>query len=205
MAPAPAALDQQLVNLIQVFVQDYKLMALPPFTPDYLTNFKSIQDQSSLKQNIQTFKRYRDRLREFNRKTLSGESKYLFEQLRYEIEVNLVRLELELDFRASLPARPIPKEGFWHLPNHRRWYGLYLRLAASQNLSPVEAMRLGEKEVSRISKEVSRIQKSLGFAGRDQAFYQHLKSDTFILQDEKTILSTFEGLRDQPSSTTSRL
>lgn len=51
-------------------------------------------------------------------------------------------------------------------------------------------------EVKRIQKEITSLQKLLGYEGKDTAFCAHLKSDQFIEQDERTLTKRLEQTRD---------
>lgn len=196
-ASAPVTQGARLEAFLHAFVLDYKALNLLEFGPDHLANLKSIPDSLSIIRRKATFNKYRSRLKAFDPRFLSLEAKYLLEQVRYEIETNLERLELELDYRTSHPDPVLPDPILSKLPNHARWYRLYLRKAASQNISPEEALRIGEEEVKRITKEFRRIQKQVGFEGQDADFHRHLRSDAFLIEHERAVLSTFEELKDR--------
>lgn len=190
--------DEKLKDLVTAFALDYKALEVPAYTPDYQENFKLIKDLPNLQRQKKVFEHYQEGLRQIDSSALGREGLIMYKQLGYELSTNRERLNLEFRFRQKGKGEaPVPMDGLFRLPDHTKWYRLYLRQAASRSIAPIEVKRLGEREVKRVTREIKRIQKALGFEQQDKQFYARLRNDAFFLTDERTILAGYEALRKQ--------
>lgn len=184
--------DSKVIHLIQSFLAQYQELKIPTLTPDYRQNLVAIQSLEGINRQEHFFDHYHTKLKGIDVENLSSEVSYLYWQLQYELELNRMRIKLEKDFRRKHAGTVIPLDGLYKLPRHRDWYRFYLRWVASKNITPDEVLRLGEAEVNRVSGEIKKIQRAVGYEGNDKGFYQHLSDESFFITDEKTVLSLFE-------------
>ncbi|MBI4683173.1 MAG: DUF885 domain-containing protein [Nitrospirae bacterium] len=67
------------------------------------------------------------------------------------------------------------KEGIWSLPEGGEMYRFYVKYHTTTDLSPEEIHETGRREVARISGEIIKLMKSLGFSGSVREFSAHIK------------------------------
>ncbi len=153
---AKGSSDGLFLSLAKEYVADYQALGIPDFSPDYRTNFASIQDLKGVLKQSEVFSRYKNQIQSINPKALGYEIQHLHQQLSYEINLNIQRIQLELEFRhdTSTSEAEIPMDGLYRLPSHARWYGLYIKNSASKDISPANLMRFGKNEVARVTKEI---------------------------------------------------
>jgi uncharacterized protein (DUF885 family) len=86
------------------------------------------------------------------------------------------------------------KEGVWSLPDGSDMYRFYVKYHTTTDLSPEEIHETGRREVDRISGEVIKLMKGLGFSGSIREFSAYIKGKTELYpQSAEEIM---QGYRD---------
>ncbi len=67
--------------------------------------------------------------------------------------------------------------GIWAVPKGRQWYEYDILFNTTKRMSPVAINRLGQRELSRIQREVHAIMKKLGFNGSFIEFSESIRND----------------------------
>ncbi|MCK5511203.1 MAG: DUF885 domain-containing protein [Thermodesulfovibrionia bacterium] len=95
------------------------------------------------------------------------------------------------------------KEGIWSLPDGVDMYKFYTRYHTTTDLSPEEIHNIGKSEVEKISREMEKVMKKIGFNGsiREFAAYVSEKKDLY----PKTGKEILDGYRDILSHMDKRL
>jgi uncharacterized protein (DUF885 family) len=193
-SPTPPSPDDAFNDWAQHFVLDYRQLAIPQHSLSYVDNFASMQDLAGIRRQKAFFTRAGKELHLLARQGLRPDFKYEYDVIDYEIQLALERLALEQDYRQHAPGT-IPTGGLLQVRNGQAWYRHYIKRWTSKTTAPDELIRFGESEVARVRGEMARIQAELGFAGQDQAFYQHLQQASQTITDEAALRQSFLAFR----------
>ena len=169
------------------FVKTYDKLNIPVTSLDYKTNFSNIKPNEQLQKQLAFFKNCSSQLDEINIKTLSNNDKWRYNQLKYEIALNIERISLEQKWNNG--GRIVPENGLYQLTHHKEWYSYYVKYFTSVNITPEKVFEMGESEVKKIQKEIKKIQLNLGY--NDEHFYNYLQSDTFYFKEKEQILAAY--------------
>ena len=173
------------------FAAGYEALDIPGFTLDSKEYFQSIPDLQQLQKQADFFKQQQQELATFDPKSLQKPENLYYTHLKYEIDLNLRRIDLEKDWVKR--GRNVPNNGLHEMPNYKDWYPFFVQRFTSTTITPEEVFELGKQEVKRVQTEIQKIQKQLGFNDSIQ-FYQHLQNDSFFLTDKKEILTEYERI-----------
>lgn len=101
-------------------------------------------------------------LQRFDQQKLSAQQRNEAELIRYIIDRNMERLELEIAWNDA--GRPRPIRGLEGLPTKRRWYEWLVKRYTGTAVTPQEVMALGEKEIDRCRRELAELGQENGDA-----------------------------------------
>ena len=183
--------NKAFIKLCNGFMDGYDALGIPSTELNYKVNFAKIKNAKELEQQEIFFVGYFNKIILLDVKKLSEEQKLRFTQLKYEITMNLRRIELEKKWDAE--GRIIPQNGLHSLHDYRQWYSYYIKHFTSVNITPEQVFEMGESEVKRIQQEIKTIQNKLGYID-NEAFYKHLQNDTFYLKDKKQVLTAYAAI-----------
>jgi uncharacterized protein (DUF885 family) len=181
-------------KFFEEFEKEYEKQQIPDFGFEYRENFRAIANLEKIASQKQFFERYQNELKQIDRQVLRHSSRYDYDQLEYELALNLERLRLEEQFRKS-KNQTIPVSGLAALENGAAWYQFYIRYYTSTSLTPDQLMQFGEQEVARVQKEIRKLRAKMGFAKDSARFYQHLKSPKFYLTYGKEVEARYQQLQ----------
>jgi uncharacterized protein (DUF885 family) len=191
----PGTADERFFATAKAYLRDYEALAVPAFARGYQENFKAAQRDEQLRAQARLFERSGAQLRAIGRARLGKEARYLYDQLAFELQTNQRRVALERAFAEQHAGQVVPADGLFHLPDHAAWYALYLERSASRTITPAEVRQLGEREIERITAEIKKLQRDMGYAGDDEAFRRHLDRDDAFLRQEAEVRAAFEALK----------
>ena len=180
--------NKAFTKLCNGFMDGYDALDIPSTDLDYKVNFAKIKNAKELEEQELFFVEYFNKIILQDVKKLSQEEKLRFAQLKYEVTINLRRIELEKKWDTE--GRIIPQNGLHSMHDYRQWYSYYIRHFTSINITPEQVFEMGESEVKRIQLEIKTIQNKLGYTD-DEAFYKHLQNDTFYFKDKKQVLAAY--------------
>jgi len=173
------------------FIVGYNALSIPGLAYDYHEYFQSIPSEEALKQQQQFFIKEQSLLQDYDRALLKSKELIDYDHIRYEVDFNLQRISLEQQWLGE--GRKIPSGGLHELSNYNDWYSFFIKKYTSTDITPEAVFTMGQSEVSRVKKEISRIRLQLGFTD-SMAFYNHLKSQEFFLTDKEKIVSRFQAI-----------
>lgn len=182
--------DDRLISLLDSFAKAYQELKIPEFDYSYENNFQTIQDASGILKQRNLFEEYKAKLNTVDRARLSNGIRFLYDLFQYEIQFNLERVALELDFR--LHPVQIPTDGLHRLPSYHKWYQLYIKRWSARTITPNELVLLGHREIEKVQLHIKAIQKKLGYEGDNAGFYNHLNSDAFFVTNLETALNLYK-------------
>lgn len=193
---AASSSDSELQILVREFIPAYTALHIPELELSYIENFKHIQDLLGIQRQRYFFNQYRRDLLSIDRSDLETENRYLRDNLLYEFNLNLSRLDLEHNYRKFHPSTDLPTDGISHMPDGKRWYSYYIERWSSKHMTPHRLLKFGEDEVGRISAEIAAIQAKLGYTGNAEGFYQHLNDPSFLITNQLDLVQSLTSIRD---------
>lgn len=176
---------ENLKRLFEDYEKEKTALAIPDYGMDYLENFKQIVSAEKLIACKSFYAKYAALLTKIDRTSLSLTDRINYDHLWYITALEQERFALELRFKET--KAPLSDNGLYTLNEHKKWYALYTRIQTSTRMTPEELYNFGEKEVQMVQQHIKAIRKKMGFAGKDEAFAEYLKSDRFYLTDTFTI------------------
>ena len=186
--------EVKALKLFEQFAIDYEKQQIPDFGFDYKANFRNIPNLEKIASQKQFFERYTKELQQTDRQVLRGATRYDYDQLQYELNLNLERLRLEEKFRKG-KEQTIPETGLAALPNGQEWYNFYVRYYTSTSLSPDELMDFGQQEVKRVQGEIRKLRAKMGYAKDSTGFYKHLQNSEYLLLSEKDVEIRYQQIQ----------
>ena len=170
------------------FMKGYAELNIPATDLDYKVNFSNIKSTSELQKQEAFFLAFEKQLHKFNTKKLKAEEKLRYNQLNYEVNLNIERVALEKKWDAE--GKMTPENGLHQLNNYKDWYSYYIKHFTSVNITPEQVFVMGEGEVKKIQREIKSIETKLGYTN-DELFYAYLHTDTFYLKDKEDVLHAY--------------
>lgn len=195
---------------VNEFCKGYSGLRIPEMAYDYTTYFATIPDSAQVKRQTDFFQTQYKQLNQFRKEKLDLGRRKQYDHIAYEIQFNLKRAELELDWLRN--GKTESAGGISQLENHERWYGYFVQKFTSLTPSPENILNYGKAEVTRINHELDSLCRSLGFADRAalhtflndsiHAFYETTAIKKNFAATDSTIrsrLPAFVGNVDIPS------
>lgn len=146
------------------FCKGYSSLGIPEMVYDYKAYFAGIPDSNQVKRQMLFFQEQYKLLTGFRKEKLEAGRCIQYEHIAYEIQFNLMRTELELDWLRK--GKTESAGGISQLKNHERWYGYFVQKFTSLTPTPENILSYGKAEVSRINREMDSICRLLGFPDR---------------------------------------
>ncbi len=171
------------------FERGYKELQIPRLSISYLDNFRAIRDKRAILKQTNFFKKMKRRLSGIDQETLSASRKIDFDLIKYELDINLLRLELEKDYVENKPSK-ISSDGILKVPNGKKWYRYYLKRWVDSSVTPDEIFEFGILETKKIKGKISQIQKRSGMSTEE--FEKHLVKKDFFYNDLNEVQKAFE-------------
>lgn len=195
--------DLVFQELVARFIPEYKTLGISELALSYVENLENIQSLLGIAKQQAFFQKYRLELESIDRNTLSFDKKYEYDTLTYQVDLDIERLALEKQLKSE--GAPIPTNGMSHLTHSKEWYSYFLKKWVSTRQSPEELMAFGKREVARVRTEMSRIQKLLGYEGKDEQFANYLNDSSFTITNEKVLYNGFINFRNLMLTNLARL
>jgi uncharacterized protein (DUF885 family) len=170
------------------FMKGYNELDIPATDLDYKINFSNIKSTAELQKQEAFFLSFKKQLYKFSTKKLNSEEKLRYNQLNYEVNLNIERVALEKKWDAE--GRITPENGLHQINNYKDWYSYYIKHFTSVNITPEQVFAMGESEVKKIQQEIKSIESKLGYTN-DESFYTYLHTDTFYLKDKEQVLTVY--------------
>ncbi|HET9430224.1 MAG TPA: DUF885 domain-containing protein, partial [Chitinophagaceae bacterium] len=89
--------------------------------------------------------------------------------------------------------------GLGALPNGKETYQYLIKYHTTTNMTPDEIFSLGEKEVARITVEMEKLKKEIGFQGDLKGFFEHIRSskDQMPFTDPNQVIQNFNSIYEK--------
>ena len=135
-------------DLVEDFRKGYRALDLPPLNLSYVENLESVSEWGKLKNQELFFTEMDGRLGSIDQDLLSRVKRRRFGILRYEVALNLERIQLEarwLEERASLKKTRIYDETLG-----KEWYAYYLKRWVDLEVEPDSIFHFGLAEIKKV-------------------------------------------------------
>ncbi len=132
-----------------------------------------------------------------------SDRKRIAEEFRAMISKRILPGYLKFDRFFKSEYLPHCRKGFGigSLPRGKEWYAFSILASTNLPLTPEQVHKKGLEEVARISREMSQIQKELGFKGTLKAFQKSLKSDPkYFFTSSEEMFKAFEKVKAEVNS-----
>ncbi len=170
-------------------------LMIPSLQPGYLDNLNGILDEESRNEQMARFTAIQESLERLDYEALEREGQYYYQHLNYRLGLQLGRLDLENRFREVVPGQVDSTTGIYHQPLGKEWYRYFLDRWLSVSKSPEELFVFGETEVLKVLGQIKEVQEQTGYGDDADAFYRHLNSDEFILENEQDVVESYQQRR----------
>jgi len=148
---------QVLAQLLTDFEADYTALALPRLDLSYVKNLENIASAEALHTQQRCFERYRKALADVPTAQLTEAERLALHTVRYEINLNLQRLELEMAWRKGehgLQGTRVYDEFMG-----KAWYAYFLKKWIDQSLTPEAAYQFGLEEIATVQRELEALER----------------------------------------------
>lgn len=178
-------------SLMKNFEKEYSELKIPELELSYVNNLKNVSSIDDLEKQKKVFKNYQALLQEYSIHNLSEDEQMTQAVVSYEIEVNLVRIELEKKWLANNYG--IEGTRIFNEYLGKEWYAYFLKKWIDKDLTPDAAFKFGLKEIEQVKLKMKTIQKSLDLD--DANFKQQWNNTSHSISDNDEILEKYHALK----------
>lgn len=175
-------------QFLNQFQKGYQEIHVPEFQYDYADYFLTIPDLQQLNRQNDFLSARQKQLLLFDRDKLTLTDRLTFDQLHYEMEFQLQRLQLEREWLRR--GRVVPEMGYFDSVEMRGWYEYFVQKFTGLHLTPEAVLQFGLQEVERISQQVDSMQSCLHFDSRKE-MYAALNHDSFFYTVQQDLADHF--------------
>jgi uncharacterized protein (DUF885 family) len=183
------------------FLKRYIDLEIPYFQIDYTQNLEAITGAHHIKAQVDFFQEFKEELADVEAKALSEYQKLDFNIMRYEIALNLERLELERQWDNTTLLDN--SKSIFTVPNGKKWYAHLLKRWVSDLVTPDEIFQFGLTEIEKVKAEMKAIQIESGLSKED--FTAFLNDSSFYFNNLKDVQITYEGAKQIVAKTSPRI
>lgn len=173
------------------FLKRYTEQEIPFLLIDYTQNLQTIRGADSINIQVDFFQEFREKLANIEAKALSEYQKLDFNIMRYEIDMNLERLELERQWDSSTLLDN--SNSIVTVPDGKKWYTYLLKRWINDLVTPDEIFQFGLTEIEKVKIEMKAIQVESGLSVKD--FTAYLKESSFYFNNLKDVQKAFEDAK----------
>jgi uncharacterized protein (DUF885 family) len=184
------------------FVSGYKSLNLPQLELSYTDQLNHIGTAAALQKQFEFFSGVRQALSKFDANKLPTGQKLDYQLIKYETDLNLTRIVLELKWIAKRSAK-VPTDGIYNIPNGKEWYRYLVKRWVDDDITPDAVYKFGLSEVELANQQIDAIRKETGLS--EMEFQKHLNDSSFYITDPKQIQQAFEQDRTLVMQSLSKL
>ncbi|WP_394751029.1 DUF885 domain-containing protein [Spongiimicrobium salis] len=174
------------------FREGFEKWNLPPTQLSYVANLQSIKSEDSVIQQEVFFKKAASYLSEIHPEDLSKKNRLDFELMRYETEMNLLRIAQEKKWHDA-QVQDISNSGIFLLPNGKELYTYFLKRWVGLEVTPDQMYQFGLKEIERVKKRMKTVQTRAKMD--DSTFKTHINTPDFYYEDVEVVQEEFEKIK----------
>ncbi|RKE94807.1 DUF885 domain-containing protein [Ichthyenterobacterium magnum] len=176
------------------FIETYEKFQIAPLQLSYVSNFNAIKTYTELATQEGYFNYVSRELKRYNVLDFNDADMLDYQIMKYETELNLERIKLELDWLKN-KEKLNEKKSLYYLPNGKKWYVYYLKKWVDASVNPEEIYQFGLNEIEDVKQKMKTIRNNSGMS--DSKFNKYLKKPLFFLSDSNEIQKRYEQVRHQ--------
>jgi len=188
------AQNQVFNQFMDEFKMAYEQLDLPYFRIDYKENLKCIRSLDSVLHQEKVFFELATKIKSIDRYALAKQDLISFEIMRYQINLNLERIQLEKGWLKEKQL-PIPENGIFNVPNGPEWYRYILHHWVDRTAEPEALFEFGKMEVEKVKSKINAIKLKSGLSEQD--FQKHINDVSFFYNDPQAVQKAFEAKKEQ--------
>lgn len=190
IAPATGAPADDLVAR---FSKAYRALDMRYLALSYRENIASLVRETDIAAQRKLFGDLQRDLQQLDRSGLTPCQRLDLQRIGFETGANLHKLDVLERFAALGEYAVAGDQGLYPMPLGREWYRYFLKRWLSSDIAPEQLKTSGEAELARVLARYRTLQTSMGYAGRDDAFYAYLKSSAFMYPKGQTPKADYEA------------
>jgi uncharacterized protein (DUF885 family) len=171
------------------FIVGYHAFPIPALEMSYVDDLRDIEPKDTVEKEIAFFKGIKDELDHYQSSTLSPNEQQDYFQIKYEVTINLERLNLEKKWLVGRHEK-IPDDNIAAIPDGKAWYIYLLKRWLSNDVNPEEIFKFGMGEVDCANRHIEKLRRQTGL--NRQLFYRYINSSQFLIKDPKIVQDRFE-------------
>lgn len=174
------------------YVSGIKKLNLAGLQLNFKENILADNSIEAINNQLAIFKKSKEELGAVKVSKLNNEESSDYDLMKYQIDLNIERLELEsktFNKRSAIAGA----KSVYQIPNGRGWYQYFLNRWLGDNVSPEEIYQLGLEQIKRSQQNIEAIRVKLGLS--EDKFYAKLSDSSFFLHDESAIKRDFEWIK----------
>ncbi|MCB0383239.1 MAG: DUF885 domain-containing protein [Psychroserpens sp.] len=183
------------------FVKRYTELEIPFLQIDYTQNIQAIKGADSIKIQVDFFQEFKEKLADIEAKALSEYQELDFNIMRYEVDMNLERLELERQWDSTTLLDN--SNSIVTIPNGKKWYAYLLKRWVNDLVTPDEIFQFGLTEIEKVKTEMKAIQVKSGLSKEE--FTAYLKDSSFYFNNFKDVQKAFEDAKQTVAKNSPRI
>ncbi len=193
LLPCLAAEATPADELIASYSNAYRALNMADLALPYRENIDNLVRETDLPAQKKLFGDMTRQLQQIDRSTLSACQQLDLQRIAFETDANLQKLAVLEQFAALGKQAAVTDKGLYTSPLGRAWYLYFLKRWLTSDVTPETLMTTGKIELASVQARYRRLQAAMGYAGKDEAFYAHLKSAQFMYPAGTTPQADYEA------------
>lgn len=169
------------------FIQEYENLNIPPIRIAFLETLADIPEQEQLANQERFFRKVLEEYRNYNLNDLTESEELSLAIIKYEAEINLIRIQLSKKWDGMLPQEDV---SIIQVDHGKEWYQYLLNRWVDLEVNPDSLFAFGKREVEFVKRKMENIREELDYSAED--FMQYLNDSSFFLNDVAEIQREFE-------------
>ncbi|MBB5394634.1 DUF885 domain-containing protein [Mucilaginibacter sp. AK015] len=202
LAFTAAAAQGDFKTFADGFVSGYNALQIPQLELSYVGQLQQIPSLTAEKKQLEFFTGVKQGLKKFDPQKLTAAQRLDYRLIKYETDLNLTRVNLELGYIHTRPAI-VATTGIYNIPNGKEWYKYLIKRWVNDDITPEYVYKYGLAEVERQNKQIDAIRRETGLD--EAAFYKHLNDTSFYVTGRAKIQDVFERVRAMVTKNLPRL
>jgi len=176
------------------FIKTYEKFQIAQLQLSYVSNFNAIKTNTELAIQEDYFNYIKKELKHYNVLGFNQSDAFDYQIMKYETELNLERIKLELMWLKH-KVKLNENKSLYYLPNGKKWYAYYLKKWVDASVEPEEIYQFGLDEIEGVKQKMKAIRENSKM--NDSKFNAYLKKDFFFLSDSNKIQKRYLQIRQE--------
>lgn len=179
-------------RLIADYDAAYRALGMAQLQLPYQQNIRTLLRETDIPAQRAMFDDFARRLRSVD-DTADACQRLDLARIGFEIESNQRKLDVLAAYTSHGARATLSDDGLARTTEGPAWYRYFLRRWLTADVTPEQLSALGRAELAAAQARYRQLQAAMGYAGRDQAFYDYLASASFRYPDGQTPQADYEA------------